>query len=67
VELLQVSKVAALVSVLALVFALGLNATTAEATYIFRHPRRLLRGFLAMAVVVPAVAAAVPRPRVPAV
>lgn len=57
-ELLQVSKVAVLVSVLALVFALGLNATTAEATYAFRHPRRLLRGFLAMSVVVPAVAAA---------
>jgi BASS family bile acid:Na+ symporter len=68
VELLQVSKIAVLASVLALVFALGLNATTAEATYIFRHPRRLLRGFVAMALVVPAVAAAfalltdVPRP-----
>jgi BASS family bile acid:Na+ symporter len=58
VELLQVSKIAVLVSVLALVFALGLNATTAEATWAFRHPRRLLRGFLAMSVVVPAVATA---------
>lgn len=57
-ELLQLSKIAVLVSVLALVFALGLNATAAEATYAFRHPRRLLRGFLAMSVVVPAVAAA---------
>jgi len=58
VELLQLSMLAIKVSVLTLVFALGLNATTAEATYLFRHPRRLLRGFLALAVVVPAVAAA---------
>lgn len=57
-ELLQLSMLALKVSVLVLVFALGLNATTAEATYAFRHPRRLLRGFLAMAVVVPVVAAA---------
>ena len=57
-ELLQLSMLAIKVSVLALVFALGLNATTAEAIYMFRHPRRLLRGFLALAVVVPAVAAA---------
>jgi BASS family bile acid:Na+ symporter len=68
VELLQLSLLAIKVSVLTLVFALGLNATTAEATYLFRHPRRLLRGFLALAVVVPAVAAGfallidVPRP-----
>jgi BASS family bile acid:Na+ symporter len=58
VELLQLSMLAIKVSVLTLVFALGLNATTAEATYAFRHPRRLLRGFLALAVVVPVVAAA---------
>jgi len=58
VELLQLSMLAIKVSVLVLVFALGLNATAAEATYLFRHPRRLLKGFLAMAVVVPAVAAA---------
>jgi len=57
VELLQLSLLAIKVSVLTLVFALGLNATTAEATYLFRHPRRLLRGFLALAVVVPTVAA----------
>jgi BASS family bile acid:Na+ symporter len=58
VELAQLSLLAVKVSVLTLVFALGLNATTAEATYLFRHPRRLLRGFLSLAVVVPAVAAA---------
>ncbi len=57
-ELFQLSLVALTVSVLALVFALGLKATTAEATFSFRHPRLLLRGFLAMAVVVPVVAAA---------
>jgi BASS family bile acid:Na+ symporter len=57
-ELAQLSLLAVKLSVLALVFALGLNATTAEATYLFRQPRRLLRGFLSLAVVVPAVAAA---------
>lgn len=57
-ELLQLSMLAIKVSVLVLVFALGLNATAAEATYAFRHPRHLLRGFLALSVVVPAVAAA---------
>ena len=44
-------------SVLLLVFALGLQATVSQATYLFRQPARLLRAFVAMAVVVPLVAA----------
>jgi bile acid:Na+ symporter, BASS family len=44
-------------SVLLLVFALGLQATASQAGYLFRQPARLLRAFIAMAVVVPFVAA----------
>lgn len=50
---------AARVSVLLLVFALGLQATAAQATYLFRQPLRLVRAFLALAVVVPLLAAGV--------
>jgi bile acid:Na+ symporter, BASS family len=45
-------------SILLLVFALGLRANLEHATYLFRRPARLLRGFLAMAVAVPVMAAA---------
>lgn len=40
------------------VLALGLNATLADAAYLFRHPRQLLRVFLSMNVVMPALALA---------
>jgi BASS family bile acid:Na+ symporter len=51
-------RLAITASVLLLVFALGLRATTEDATYLFRQPARLLRVFLAMGVIVPTVAAA---------
>src|SRR5262249_14914086 len=51
-------RLAITASILLLVFALGLRVTTEDATYLFRRPARLLRGFLAMGVIVPAVAAA---------
>jgi BASS family bile acid:Na+ symporter len=40
------------------VFALGLDATLADATHLFRHPRDLGRVFLSMNVVMPALALA---------
>jgi BASS family bile acid:Na+ symporter len=45
-------------SLLLVVFALGLRATVADATYVLRRPALILRGFLAMGVMVPAAAAA---------
>jgi BASS family bile acid:Na+ symporter len=45
-------------SLLLVVFALGLRATVADATYVLRQPALVLRGFLAMGVIVPAAAAA---------
>jgi BASS family bile acid:Na+ symporter len=45
-------------SLLLVVFALGLRATVADATYVLRQPALILRGFLAMGVIVPAAAAA---------
>jgi BASS family bile acid:Na+ symporter len=45
-------------SILLLVFALGMRANVEHVSYLFRQPARLLRGFLAMGVVVPVVAAA---------
>jgi BASS family bile acid:Na+ symporter len=55
--LVQVVLLAARSSVLLLVFALGLQATASQATYLFRQPVRLLRALVAMAVVVPLLAA----------
>src|SRR5262245_30258178 len=43
-------------SLLLLVFALGLRATFADATYVLRRPAMILRGFLAMGVIVPVAA-----------
>lgn len=57
--LMPVVLLAARVSVLLLVFALGLQATAAQTTYLFRQPLRLVRAFLALAVVVPLLAAGV--------
>jgi BASS family bile acid:Na+ symporter len=57
-DLAHLMRLAITASVLLLVFALGLRATTEDATYLFRQPARLLRGFLAMGVIVPVVAAA---------
>jgi BASS family bile acid:Na+ symporter len=51
-------RLALTASILLLVFALGMRANVEHATYLFRRPARLLRGFLAMGVVVPVVAAA---------
>lgn len=45
------------VSLLLLVFALGLNATMADVTYLFKRPLRLFRAIVAIEIVVPLVAA----------
>jgi BASS family bile acid:Na+ symporter len=58
VDLAQLIRLGLTASILLLVFALGLRATGGDATYLFRQPARLLRGFLAMSVIVPVVAAA---------
>ena len=52
-------RLALTASILLLVFALGLRATIADAAYVLRRPVLILRGFLAMGVIVPAAAAAV--------
>jgi bile acid:Na+ symporter, BASS family len=57
-DLVQLIRLAITASILLLVFALGLRATAEEATYVLRRPVLILRGFLAMGVIVPAVAAA---------
>ena len=44
------------VSILLTVFALGLQATFADATFLFRRPKLLIRGFLSMNVIMPLVA-----------
>ncbi len=44
------------VSILLSVFALGLAASSRDVTYLFRHPRQLLRSFLSMYLVMPLVA-----------
>jgi BASS family bile acid:Na+ symporter len=56
-DLIQLIKLIITASILLLVFALGLRATVEDVTYLFRRPARFLRGFLAMGVIVPAVAA----------
>jgi bile acid:Na+ symporter, BASS family len=43
-------------SIFLTVFALGLRATFADATFLFRHPRLLIRGFFSMSVIMPALA-----------
>jgi len=43
-------------SIVLTVFALGLQATFADATFLFRRPRLLIRGFLSMSVIMPALA-----------
>jgi len=44
------------ISIVLTVFALGLKATFADATYLFRHPAELVRAFLSMNVIMPALA-----------
>jgi len=44
------------VSILLTVFALGLQATFADAAFLFRRPKLLIRGFLSMNVIMPLVA-----------
>jgi BASS family bile acid:Na+ symporter len=44
------------ISIVLNVFALGLKATFADATYLFRHPRELGRAFLSMNVLTPLLA-----------
>lgn len=62
-DIAQLIKLALTVSVLLLVFALGLRATFADATSLFRRlfqpPRALLRALVAMNIVVPFIAAAI--------
>jgi len=43
-------------SIFLTVFALGLQATFADATFLFRRPRLLIRGFFSMSVIMPLVA-----------
>jgi len=43
-------------SIFLTVFALGLQATFADATFLFRRPRLLIRGFLSMSVIMPLLA-----------
>jgi bile acid:Na+ symporter, BASS family len=43
-------------SIFLTVFALGLQASFADATFLFRRPRLLIRGFFAMNVIMPALA-----------
>jgi len=43
-------------SIFLTVFALGLQATFADATFLFRRPRLLIRGFLSMNVIMPLLA-----------
>jgi len=49
-------------SIILSVFAIGLKATTADATSLFRHPGHLLRAFLSMNVLMPIAALAVGAP-----
>jgi BASS family bile acid:Na+ symporter len=51
-------RLAFMISIPLLVFALGLRATLADARYVLQRPVLILRGFLAMAVIVPVTAAA---------
>ena len=61
-DLEQLVRSAVTVSLLLMVFGLGLRATWADATYLIRHlfqpPHRLLRAIVVMFVVVPAIAVA---------
>lgn len=62
-DLASLVKLAILLSLLLIVFALGLRATFADATYLFRtafqQPHRLLRAAAAMFIVVPTIAVAI--------
>ena len=49
-------------SIMLAVFAIGLQATFADATFLFRHPSQLLRAFLSMNVLMPLVALAIAAP-----
>ncbi len=55
-DLAWLLRLALIASVLLLVFGLGLQATTGDATHVLRRPRLLLRALLAVYVVVPVVA-----------
>jgi BASS family bile acid:Na+ symporter len=57
--LAQLIPIALQTSIFLLVLSLGLNADMRSALYLFARPAALLRGFLAMAVMVPAFAVAV--------
>src|SRR6185369_15839666 len=50
------------VSIMLSVFAIGLKATFAEATFLFRRPGQLFRAFLSMNVLMPLVALALAMP-----
>jgi BASS family bile acid:Na+ symporter len=49
-------------SIILSVFAIGLKATVADATFLFRRPGHLLRAFLSMSVLMPVMAVAVAAP-----
>jgi bile acid:Na+ symporter, BASS family len=49
-------------SIMLAVFAIGLHATFADATFLFRRPGQLLRAFLSMNLAMPLVALAIAAP-----
>jgi BASS family bile acid:Na+ symporter len=57
-DLASILRLALSISIMLVVFGLGLHARPADAFYLFRHPGLLLRSLLSMSVVMPLVAAA---------
>jgi bile acid:Na+ symporter, BASS family len=52
-DLAKVMQLVLGVSVMVVVFCLGLEATPQDLTYLFRHPKRLVRSMLAMLIIMP--------------
>src|SRR5262245_23499697 len=57
----EVIKLVLRVSVMMIVFSLGLKATMHDATYLFRQPKRLLLSIVAMLIIMPVFAAVLVR------
>ncbi|MDM9384973.1 Na+-dependent transporter [Chlorogloeopsis sp. ULAP01] len=58
-NLTQLILLALKVSIVLAVFALGLGARLKDVTYLFRHPRQLVRSLLSMYIIMPLVAGAI--------
>ncbi|MBF2005977.1 MAG: Na+-dependent transporter [Chlorogloeopsis fritschii C42_A2020_084] len=58
-NLTQLILLALKVSIVLAVFALGLGARLKDITYLFRHPRQLVRSLLSMYIIMPLVAGAI--------